>query len=449
MMENTNPFTLLIVDDEEDIRLAMKRFFARSPYHLLFAEDGMNALDCLNQNHVDLILLDLKMPGMNGLDVLDEILEMKRDIKVIMLTGQGGVQDAVTAIKSGATDFVEKSASPDLLEEKIAHVYQSWQINNESRQLREQLAGDFQFDELIGESPPMLKLKGMIARLGPSDASILIQGRSGTGKELVALAIHAHSSRKSGVFIPVDCAAINETVIESELFGHSKGAFTGAEQSTLGLIRSADKGTLFLDEVGELSLSMQVKLLRTIQERTVRPVGSIRSIPVDIRIVAATNRNLVEAVAIGAFRQDLYYRLSAITLHLPPLRERSDDIIPLAYHFIEKLSLKGETKVLSNKTAFMLRSYDWPGNVRELSNIIQCAMALSVTDIIMPTDLSGLPQSLYELDETAAESGSLADYEKLAIRSALDQTSGSRRSAAKLLSISEATLYRRIRQYGL
>ena len=448
-MENTNPFTLLIVDDEEDIRLAMKRFFARSPYRLLFAEDGMNALDCLNQNHVDLILLDLKMPGMNGLDVLDEILDMKRDIKVIMLTGQGGVQDAVAAIKSGATDFIEKSASPDLLEEKIDHAYKIWKIDNENIQLREQLAGDFQFDELIGESPPMLKLKGMIARLGPSDASILIQGESGTGKELVALAIHSHSARKTGVFIPVDCAAINETVIESELFGHSKGAFTGADQSTLGLIRSADKGTLFLDEVGELSLGMQVKLLRTIQERTVRPVGSIRSIPVDIRIVAATNRNLVEAVAIGAFRQDLYYRLSAITLHLPPLRERCDDIIPLACHFIERLLVEGETKVLSNKSAFMLRSYDWPGNVRELSNIIQCAMALSVTGTIMPTDLSGLPQSLYELDETAAENASLADYEKSAIRSALDQTSGRRRSAAKLLSISEATLYRRIKQYGL
>ncbi len=448
-MEDTNPFTLLIVDDEEDIRLAMRRLFARCPYRLIFAEDGMQALNCLNENPVDLVLLDLKMPGMNGLEVLYEILEINRDLKVIMLTGQGGVRDAVTAIKSGAADFIEKSAAPDLLSEKIAYVYQSWQIYHENSQLREQLAGNFQFDGLIGDSPPMLKLKGMVARLGPSDASILVQGESGTGKELVAQAIHFHSSRKSGVFIPVDCAAINETVIESELFGHTKGAFTGADHATLGLIRSADKGTLFLDEVGELPLNMQVKLLRTIQERTVRPVGATRSVPVDIRIVAATNRNLVEAVALGTFRQDLYYRLSAITLHLLPLRDRRDDIIPLAQHFIAKLSTVGEAKRLSEKSAFMLRCYDWPGNVRELSNTIQCTMALSITDTIMPEDLTGLPPSLYELDETAVDNSSLADYEKSAILSALDLTAGNRRSAAKLLNISEATMYRRIKEYGM
>jgi DNA-binding NtrC family response regulator len=448
-MEKSNPFTLLIVDDEQDIRLAMKRFFARSPYRILFAEDGLKALRCLVNNPVDLMLLDLKMPGMSGLEVLHEVVDIYPNIKVIMVTGQGGVQDAVTAIKMGATDFIEKSASPELLDEKISHVYQMWRIEYENSLLREQLAVHFHFDELIGNAPSMLSLKGMIARIGPSDASILIQGESGTGKELVAHAIHAHSTRKSGVFIPVDCAAINETVIESELFGHCKGAFTGADQSTLGLIRSADRGTLFLDEVGELPLNMQTKLLRTIQERIVRPVGSIRAIPVDIRIVSATNRNLIEAVALGTFRQDLYYRLSGITLHIPPLRERKDDIVPLARHFVEKHARSGKATGLSDKSLTVLRNYDWPGNVRELSNVIQCASALSATDTIMPADLFDISMDQCMFDETAAEMASLADYEIAAIRNALDQTFGNRRSAAKMLNISEATLYRRIRQYDL
>jgi DNA-binding NtrC family response regulator len=448
-MEKSNPFTLLIVDDEQDIRLAMKRFFARSPYRILFAENGLRALSCLADNPVDLMLLDLKMPGMSGLEVLHEVVDIYPNIKVIMVTGQGGVQDAVTAIKMGATDFIEKSASPELLDEKISHVYQMWRIEYENRLLREQLATQFHFHELIGNAPSMLSLKGMIARIGPSDASILIQGESGTGKELVAHAIHAHSTRKSGVFIPVDCAAINETVIESELFGHCKGAFTGAEQSTLGLIRSADRGTLFLDEVGELPLNMQTKLLRTIQERIVRPVGSIRTIPVNIRIVSATNRNLIEAVALGTFRQDLYYRLNGITLHIPPLRERKDDIVPLARHFIEKHARSGKTTGLSDKSITVLQNYDWPGNVRELSNVIQCALALSAADTIMPADLFDISMDQCMFDETTAENASLADYEIAAIRNALEQTIGNRRSAAKMLNISEATLYRRIRQYDL
>ena len=348
-MENENPLTLLIVDDEQNILLSMKRLFARNPYRLLFAQDGMKALDCLGKNRVDLMLLDLKMPGMNGMDVLKVVVDTHPNLKVILLTGHGGVQDAVMAIKLGATDFIEKSASPDMLRQKIAHAYQMWRIEHENSKMRDQLAAHFRFDELVGDSPPMIELKSMIARISPSEVSILIQGESGTGKELVAQAIHAHSSRKSEVFIPVDCASINEALMESELFGHSKGAFTGADQPTLGLIRSADKGTLFLDEVGELPLNMQAKLLRTIQERTVRPVGSTRTIAVDIRIISATNRNLFEFIALGAFRHDLYYRLSAMTLHVPPLRNRCDDIVSLARYFIEKNSKKGAVKELSDK----------------------------------------------------------------------------------------------------
>ncbi len=449
-MENENPFTLLIVDDEQNILLSMRRLFARSPYRLLFAQDGMKALDCLGKNRVDLMLLDLKMPGMNGMDVLKVVVDTHPNLKVILLTGHGGVQDAVIAIKLGATDFIEKSVSPDMLRQKIAHAYQMWRIEHENSKMRDQLAAHFRFDELVGDSPPMIELKSMIARISPSEVSILIQGESGTGKELVAQAIHAHSSRKSEVFIPVDCASINEALMESELFGHSKGAFTGADQPTLGLIRSADKGTLFLDEVGELPLNMQAKLLRTIQERTVRPVGSTRTIAVDIRIISATNRNLVEFIALGAFRHDLYYRLSAMTLHVPPLRNRCDDIVSLARYFIEKNSKKSAVKELSDKSITALQNYDWPGNVRELYNVIQCAIAISSTDTIVADDLTGLKiSSVSACNETAPENASLADYAQDAIRSALNQTSGNRRNAAKLLGISEATLYRRIKQYRL
>jgi len=448
-MDPQEKFTLMIVDDEESIRRAMERYFARSPYRLLFAEDGAGALDLISQNPVALMLLDLKMPKMDGLAVLEKALKKWPELKVIMLTGHGGVQEAVAAIKLGALDFIEKSASPDVLRQKISQVYQMWQLEVENRKLRDRLNTPFQFEALIGASPPMLKLKDMIARISPTDTSILIQGESGTGKELIARAIHHHSTRKSGVFMPVDCAALKESVMESELFGHSKGAFTGADQATLGLIRSADKGTLFLDEVGELSVAMQAKLLRTIQERVVRPVGSTHTIHVDVRIVAATNRNLVEAIADGSFRQDLYYRLSAVTLQAPPLRERGEDIPLLTRHFIKKLNREGlGPKNISEEALAVLRAYGWPGNVRELENVIRGAMAFAEDDKIRPGDLS-INTAVPAPENVPGGIASISSYEETAIRKALERSSGNRREAAKLLGISEATLYRRIKQYNL
>lgn len=439
----------MIVDDEQDVRSAMKRYFARSPYHLLFAPDGAGALDMISKHSVALMLLDLRMPGMDGIAVLKAAIGKRPGLKVLMLTGHGGIQEAVAATKLGAVDFFEKTISPEVLRKKVAQIYEMWQLEQENRQLHKRLATQFRFAALIGESPPMLKLKDMIARIAPTDTSILIQGESGTGKELVAQAIHHHSTRKSGVFMPVDCAAINETVMESELFGHTKGAFTGAAQATLGLIRSADKGTLFLDEVGELSLNMQAKLLRTIQERKVRPVGATSMIPVDIRIVAATNRNLVDAIADGGFRQDLYYRLSAVTLYAPPLRERGDDIPLLSRQITGRLEQEGlAPKQFSEEALTILRSYRWPGNVRELENVIRGALAFARSDTICPADLSAISASLSEPSGTfPTAAASMSDYEAEAIRNALEQTSGNRRNAAKMLGISEATLYRRIKQY--
>jgi len=445
-------FSLLIVDDEHDVRKSLQRLFARTTYQLFFAGDGEEALHVLSQQPIDIILLDLKMPGMDGISVLQETLQRWPQTKVIMLTGHGGVREAVSAIKLGATDFFEKTTPPEMLCRKIDQLYKYWQLERENEGLREQLNMQFTFANLIGESPAMLKLKDMIVRIASTDTSVLIQGESGTGKELVAKSIHHHSNRRSGDFIPVDCASLSETVIESELFGHSKGAFTGAEQATLGLVRSADKGTLFLDEIGELPLKMQAKLLRTIQEREVRPVGSTKRHSVDIRIVAASNRDLKRAAEDNSFRQDLYYRLSPVTLTVPPLRERIEDIPLLCQHFLQKaVAEEGlPPKNIADSSYRILKQNRWNGNVRELENVLKTAITFSRDESILPADfLLSLDTSSGPVEESTQDQDSFAEYEKEVIRQALRQTSGSRREAAAHLNISEATLYRRIKKYNL
>jgi DNA-binding NtrC family response regulator len=442
-------FTLLIVDDDAEVRSSLKRYFRPMPYRILSAGGGQEALECLSRLRVDMVLLDLKMPGKDGLAVLKEAQAMLPDLKIIMLTGHGGVREAVAAIQNGALDFFEKSTCPDMLKKKIDQAYRMWLLDRENQSLRQELEGRFSFDPLVGESPPILMLKDLVARVSPTSTSVLIQGESGTGKELVARAIHHHSSRQAEVFIPVDCAAISESVIESELFGHAKGAFTGADQATLGLIRSAHKGTLFLDEIGELPLGMQAKFLRSIQERMVRPVGATAMVPVDVRLVAATNRNLIEELARGRFRQDLYYRLSAVTFHVPPLRERGEDILLLARHFAESLAQEGMApKTFSEDAKRVLLGYTWPGNVRELENAIRSAMALARGPAILASDLPMLSDSSGGNAPVSLPGGAkLADFEREAIVGALRQTGGNRRKAARILGISEATLYRRLKQY--
>ncbi len=305
----------------------------------------------------------------------------------------------------------------------------------------------------MGNSTPILNLKQLIVQIGQTDESVLIQAETGTGKELVANAIHHHSRRSENNFVPVDCAAIGETVIESEFFGHVKGAFTGAHVTTLGLIRSAEKGTLFLDEVGELSIGVQTKLLRVIQEREVRPVGSTKNHPVDIRIVAATKRDLTEEVSMGNFREDLFYRLDVVNMKIPPLRDRKEDIPLLAAHFIEYLSNDfTRVKEVSQEALMCMERYSWPGNVRELENVIRRAMALVKTDIILSEHL---PASIYAppgdipqtLDLTSSDS--LAAYEIVAIQNALTKSGHKRKKAAEILGIGEATLYRKLKKYGI
>lgn len=445
----TNIYTILVVDDEEYVHRSLQRSFAKYNYNLIAALSGAEALKYLAEHTVDLVVLDLKMPGIDGMDALKEIKTLYPDLKVIIQTGHGGVGEAVEALKNGASDFYEKGRSPEILRTRINQLYEIWMLSAQNKELVEKSSPQFSFSQMVGESDKIKKLKDMIVRVAPTDTTVLIQGESGTGKELVARAIHHHSGRAKGPFVPVDCAAISSTVIESELFGHAKGAFTGAETATLGLIRSADHGTLFLDEVGELSTAIQAKFLRTIQERVIRPVGSTKMYSVDIRIVAATNRNLLDEVSDGAFRQDLYYRLTTITLTSPPLKDRGQDIELLSEHI---LGTGGDSVSVSKEAVELIRGYKWPGNVRELENVLRGATIFAENGLITPQDL---PSTLTENsnfireEEEALPEGTLASYELRAIKEALGRANNNRRKAAEILDIAEATLYRKIKHYKL
>jgi DNA-binding NtrC family response regulator len=439
-------FTILAIDDDPALLRSLKRVLSPEPYRLITTTDPQQALLLLEKETIGLVLLDLKIPGCDGMSILRDITKLYPDVTVIMLTGYGGVQQAVEAIKMGAADFLEKPCPPDLLCQRLATYHAIWRQQQQHRNTGKQ---SFDYPKLIGESPVMEELKSLIVRVATSDATILIQGESGTGKELVARAVHHHSIRQQGPFIPVDCAAISENILESELFGHEKGAFTGADKPAQGLIRSADGGTLFLDEIGELPATMQAKLLRTLQEHEVRPVGSAKSSPVNIRVLAATNRNLEQETARGQFRSDLFYRLSAISLELPPLRKRSNDISLLARYFIDRYS-DDRSLSISDEALYLLHHYPWPGNVRELENVIRRAVTLTEQEII---GIADLPATIVTTPETAenfsVENDSLIAYERLALENALNKTGNNKRQAAAILGIGEATLYRKLKQFGL
>jgi DNA-binding NtrC family response regulator len=448
-MHDATSFTLLVVDDEQSVLQSLKRFFAKSGFQVLLANNGQKGLELLSLHRIDLLLLDLKMPGMDGITVLREAKKMCPALKVIIQTGHGGVNEAVEAVKNGASDFLVKGDSPEILRTRVGLIHEQWQLRLENKVLRGE-SNSFDFDKLIGASSAMTKLKEMIVRVAPTETTVLIQGESGTGKELVAQALHHHSQRRNRPYIVVDCSTISETVIESELFGHEKGAFTGADTSTGGLVRAADTGTLFLDEIGELSLGVQAKLLRIIQERTVRPVGSTKNHQVDIRIIAATNRNLLEEVAEKRFRQDLYYRLSTVTLTVPPLREREGDIALLTTRILDYYH-KTDAPVTSvtDKTQQLLDRYDWPGNVRELDNVLRGALVFADEGKITPRDLPPSIGAQVTSEETNVKNGTLASYELEAIKNALVEAGNNRSQAARILDIAEATLYRKIKNYGL
>jgi DNA-binding NtrC family response regulator len=439
-------FTILAIDDDPALLRSLKRVLFSEPYRLITTTDPKKAFLLLEQEKIGLVLLDLKIPGYDGMTILHDITSLYPDVTIIMLTGHGGVREAVEAIKIGAADFLEKPCPPEVLCQRLAIYHIIWQEQQERREKGKKI---FSYPGFIGESSVIEELKSLIVRVAASDATVLIQGESGTGKELVARAVHYHSVRKSGPFVPVDCAAISENILESEFFGHERGAFTGADTATKGLIRSAEGGTLFLDEIGELTTPMQAKLLRTLQEREVRPVGSAKNYPVNIRVLAATNRSLAQETAQGCFRSDLFYRLSAISLDLPPLRERGDDISLQARYFIARFS-EGRSLGISQEALQLLHHYSWPGNVRELENVIRRAVALTEQEIIGVADLPAtIVMNRAAVDDFKTDKDSLNAYERVAFEKALKKTGNNKRQAAALLGISEATLYRKLKQFNL
>lgn len=445
-------FRILVVDDEPTQLELIGGFLKKQGFEAVLAESGEKALEIFRSEAIDLVLTDQKMPDMSGLDLLKALRALDPEAAVILITAYGTVETAVAAIKAGAVDYVTKPVNLDELLYRIEQVKERRRLLSENRNLRETLEKNHRIEGIIGASGRMIEVLSLARRVAPSEATVLIRGESGTGKELIAKAIHYASARASSPLIRVNCAALPENLLESELFGHEKGAFTGAIAARKGRFELANGGTLFLDEIGDLSLPLQAKLLRVLQEREFERVGSSRSIRVDARILAATHRNLEALVKTGQFRDDLYYRLNVVTIVLPPLRERREDLPLLLDHFLRVFAEKNH-KVMRGFTSEareVLLRYDYPGNVRELENIIERAVVLTRDDVIGRADL---PLSAQGLEETESGQANLPaaveGVERRMIREALVQAGGVQTRAAEMLGISERALRYKLKKYGL
>src|SRR5579885_3331694 len=388
---------ILILDDEPDMIENCRRVLASAGYQCLTTTSPSEALKMIETQHPDLVLTDLRMPEMGGMEILKRAHELDPHMPVMMLTGYATVETAVAAVKAGAFDYIPKPFSNDQLKLTVERALTRRRLELENLHLREQLKGAYGFENIIGRSPALQQVLELVRKAARSDANILILGESGTGKELVARAIHANSPRAAQPFVAVDCASLPENLLESELFGHEKGAFTGASAVKRGLLEVAQRGTVFLDELGEMPLGLQVKLLRALQERQIRRVGATAQIDLDVRIVSATNRDLRAMVTEGRFREDLYYRVNVVDVALPPLRERSDDIALLATSFLNKYG-RSAVKGFEPEAMMALETYSWPGNVRELQNVIERACALADSEMIT---LAELPQQLRTVSQTS------------------------------------------------
>lgn len=446
---------LLVVDDERAIREGCREAAQSIGFNAFSAESAESAYKLLELQNIDVVLLDLKLPGAGGLEALRQIKSRRPDATVIIITGYASVHSAVQAMKLGAYDYITKPFSLHELKMMLEHVTEELKSNTERRTVREKLRARQGFGSIIGQAPEMEKLYRIISKAAQSTHPVLILGESGTGKELVARSIHFSGPYKDKPFIPVDCGSLVPTLIESELFGYVKGAFTGANKSKDGLLAVAEGGTVFLDEIGELPLELQSKLLRAIQEKEIRPVGSTRRVPINVRILAATNRDLEACVAEGKFRKDLYFRLNVLTLRIPPLRERKQDIPLLSQHFLERMDqIAGLKRTLADDAMQGLIAYDWPGNVRELENCIERACTMSTGPVLHLSDLSSAVQNThFPAATTVINSGSpkivpIAELEKHAILNTIDQLNGDKLMAARLLGIGKTTLYRKLKEYG-
>ena len=453
-IEGANFLNLLIVDDERAIRDACREVAQSLGFNAFTADSAEHAYRLLESQGIDAVLLDLRLPGAGGLEALNEIKSRRPDAIIVVVTGYGTVQSAVQAMKNGAYDYVTKPFSLDELRLLLERVVSHLKLKTENRVLREKIKSRQGFGSIVGTSPEMEKLYRIVAKAAHSTHPVLILGESGTGKELVARSIHFSGPFHDKPFIPVDCGSLVPTLIESELFGYVKGAFTGAQHAKDGLLAIAEGGTVFLDEVGELPIDLQAKLLRAIQEKEIRPVGSTKHIPINVRILAATNRDLEEGVAEGTFRRDLYFRLNVLSLRIPSLRERRQDIPILAAHFLERLSRDSEQeRTLSDDAMKAMLAYDWPGNVRELENCLERACAFTTGPMI---HLGDLPHEISQLQGSApAGSGNgsskivpMSELERQTILNAIAQLNGDKLQAARLLGIGKTTLYRKLKEYS-
>jgi two-component system response regulator PilR (NtrC family) len=458
--ERANRFRILVADDERSIRELLAIVLRRDGYDVILAENGRTALNVLEQEPVDLLISDIKMPDMSGVEVLRAAKQVDQDILGIMITAFASTESAVEALRMGAYDYVSKPFDVDELKIIVRNALERRQLRQENLLLKRALQSSHQFSSIVGRSDAMLAVFKLIETVAPTNSTILVTGESGTGKELVARAIHFNSLRRDRPFVAVNCGALPEQLLESELFGHMRGSFTGASANKKGLVEVADRGTIFLDELGEMSSMMQVKLLRVLQERRFRRVGGTEEVEANIRVIAATNQDLAKMVADGRFREDLYYRVNVIQVQLPPLRERQEDIALLAGHFLEKFREQMGKNVasISQEAMAYLERYDWPGNIRELENIIERAVALESSAAILP---DSLPPQLRGL---AAKNGQTAtqlpdagfdleahveNMERDYIAQALKRAGGKQSKAAELLGMSFRSFRYYVKKYNL
>ncbi|MGN0739433.1 MAG: sigma-54-dependent transcriptional regulator [Treponema sp.] len=445
-------FTLLIIDDEKYIREGLAANFEMYGYNVRLAENGKQGLEFLAKGDIDLVITDLRMPGISGEEVLRKVTTETPGIPVIVLTGHGSIDSAVDAMRNGAYDFLTKPLNLDQLSLIVKRALEARELSLQHKQLKNEVEKEHALDNIIGKSAEMQKVFEMIKKVSASKASVLITGESGVGKEVVADAIHNLSPRKNHQCIKVHCAALSETLLESELFGHEKGAFTGADSLVKGRFELAHESSIFLDEIGEINQSVQIKILRVLQERAFERVGGQETINVDVRIIAATNRNLEDEVKKGTFREDLYYRLNVIHIHVPALRERKDDIPLLISKFLEEFSAEnGKTiKGISPQAKSAIYNYDWPGNIRELRNCIESAVVLCGSDEIQLEDLPpAVSKAGTEKAIIVPANSTLDEAEKIIILQTLAANKNNKSKTAELLGIGRKTLHRKLEEYGI
>lgn len=443
---------ILVVDDEKSMREILEIFLKNEGYTVSVADNGEKAIEAVKKDIYDLIITDMKMPKVSGIDLLKNVKQIAPDTIVVVFTAFGTTKSAVEAMKLGAYDYIQKPFQMDEIRLVVKNALEKQKLRKDVSLLREQLAAP-SLENIIGESAAMRELFSVISKCASSNANVLIMGESGTGKELVAKGVHSTSQRKDNHFVAINCAAIPEGLLESELFGYMKGAFTGAVSNKQGLFELANEGTLFLDEIGEMPISLQAKLLRVIEDGTYRRVGGVSDITVDVRIIAATNKNITELIDKGMFREDLYFRLNVLSLKISPLRERQDDIPLLVNHFLRKYS--GNGKKFSESAMTLLNNYQWKGNVRELENIIERVILLSDSDVIDPESLPEEIRSRSSMEKVAVPSGGIdiekmmVDMERAYLLKALEKTNGVKTEAAKLLKLTFRSFRHKLKKYGI